>query len=267
MAFAGGDAEPLAETDLIVAEAATRQDVEAALPRLGARGWLYWELRPGQTLRPADVQRLGECGISQLQTFWHCGGFENRRWIIPLDHPGGVGMLLKRRFANVGPAFVRQMARLIAHSRTVHRALAISVIGRRAPAAQSTTFAQRFVHAQGVESTVNGSSPYVIATPTFPSSRSVVFLMDPDRSCEPTLVAKIARAEADEDPHAREADNLRAAHLAHGTIEAPRLVAHAVFERHAVLVETGVPGTLMQPRLVRNRPTACIEAVMRWLEE
>jgi hypothetical protein len=79
-------------------------------------------------------------------------------------------------------------------------------------------------------------------------------------------VAKIARTEGGEDPLAREAGNLRAAHLAQAGIDAPRLVAHAVFERHSVLVETAVGGRLMQPRLVRRRPAACIEAVMRWLE-
>ena len=270
VAFCGAEEEPRIEPDLIVAEAATLQEVEAVLPRLGPRGWLYWELRPGHTLRPADLKRLGRCGVSQVQVFWHCGGFEDRRWIIPLDNPAGLAMLLKRRFTLLATRVLLEMARMLAHSRMVRRTLAISVIGRRAPAGRPITFPERFVEAHGGTFQLTApdtSRAYVVATPTFPSSRCVVFLMDPGPSCEPTLVAKITRAEADDDPHAREAGNLRAAHLAHGSIEAPRLVAHAVFERHALLVETAVGGTMIRPRLVRSKPTACIEAVMRWLED
>jgi aminoglycoside phosphotransferase len=268
--FADSEVGARGEIDLVVAEGATLQQAEAVLPQLVPGGWLYWEPSAGQTMRPEDLKALERWGIPHVQAFWHCGGFENRRWIVPLDQPGGLAMFLKRRFADVPSNVLRRMAGLLAHSRTLRRRLSISLIGCRAPVKQSAMFVQRFVEAQRHSLEPAPSPPgnsYVIATPTFSSSRSVVFLMNPGPSCEPTLVAKIARAEADGDPLAREARNLRAVYLAHPGVEAPRLMAHGLFERRAILVESAVPGRLLQPRLVRRRPAACLEAVLQWLEE
>jgi aminoglycoside phosphotransferase len=193
--------------------------------------------------------------------FWHSPGFEDQRWIVPLDHAGGPAMLLKRRLPTVSPRLLQKSVELLMRSPMVRRRLAISLIGRRGPIGHTGTFAHRFAGLQGVP------RPYLVATPSFPSSRTVVFLMEPGASHEPTLVAKIARVEGGAEALRREADNLRAVHRDCETVEAPRLRAHAIFDRHAVVLESAVPGRLMQPRIVRRAPAVCIDAVMRWLED
>ena len=270
LVFAGGQPHACGQADLVVAEGAARQQIEGVLPELRPGGWLYWELRSGQTLRQADIAWLRRCGISHVQAFWHCGGFENRRWIIPLADPAGLAMFLKRRIVNIPANLLSQIADGLARSRTLHRTLAISVIGCHTPGAECGTFAERFMVAQTLRlglAPIGPGRPYILATPAFPSSRSVVFLMSPNQSYEPTLVAKIARAEADGEPLACEARNLRALHLAGADVEAPKLVSHGVFERRAILVESALPGRLMTPRVVRRQPDACIEAVTDWLAE
>jgi aminoglycoside phosphotransferase (APT) family kinase protein len=267
--FADEDSTPGGEVDLVVAQGATRRQVEAVLPRLAPAGWLYWERGSGLALRANDRHWLDRAGLSQIQAFWHCAGFEECRWIVPLEEPSALAMLLKRRFSGVAPDRLVQIARVITRSLTFRRMLATSVIACRGAGRECATFAQRFIETHGgAPSGLPGSTrAFIMATPRFASSRSVVFLMAPDAECEPTLVAKIARAEADGDALACEARNLRDLQLAHQRIDAPTLTAHAVFERRAVLVESAVHGQLMQPSLVRSRPGECIEAVTQWLEE
>jgi aminoglycoside phosphotransferase len=267
--FADPGTGPDKPADLIVAQEASGPEVEAMLPRLSHGGWLYWELRAGQTLQPADRVWLERRGIPTVRTFWHSGGFENRRWIIPIDEPTGLAMLLRRRFPNVAPAVLRNIAAQLTRSHTIRRRLAVSVIGCRGPE-RGRPFPERFIETHGgdIRPTPTGSpSAYVVATPNFPSSRSVVFLMRPDTSCQPTVVAKIARAECDGRPLACEATNLRAVERAQVGVEAPRLIAHGLYERHAVLLESALPGPLMQPRLVRHRPAPCLEAGLQWIEQ
>ena len=260
--FADGQGVSDSDADLVVAEGATRDQLEAVLPRLASGGSLYWEWPSGgQAPGHEDLDWLAQRGVSQVRTFWHTPGFEDQRWIVPLDHPGGPAMLLKRRLPRMPAKFLQKSAELLSRFGMVRRRMAISLIGRRGPISHPGTFAHRFAGLQGKP------HPYLVATPSFPSSRTVVFLMEPGPSHEPTMVAKIARVEGGAEALGREADNLRAVHRDCETVEAPRLRAHAIFDRHAVVLESAVPGRLMQPRVVRRAPTMCVEAIMRWLED
>lgn len=270
VAFAGDPDYAHAEADLVVAHAASRQELEAVLPRLVSGGWFYWELRPGQTPNAADIDWLARWGISQVRTFWHSPGFEDSRWIVPLDHPGALAMLMRRRLARVAPKVLLKTAEFLGRSRLVRRRMAISLIGRRGPVGHAGTFAHRFAESRGLvldPFSMPWRRPYLVATPSFASSRSVVFLMEPGPSHDATLVAKIARVESGAEALSREAENLRAVHMAYADVEAPRLTAHAVSDRHAIVLESGVPGRLMQPSLVRRDPAGCLDAVMRWLQD
>jgi hypothetical protein len=270
VSFAGLHGDPCGEADLVVAQSVGRQDLERVMPRLVSGGWLYWELKAGQSPSAADLDWLARWGVSQVRTFCNLPDFEDRRWIVPLDHSGGFAMLLKRRFAAVPPKVLLKCAGVLSQSRIARRRMAISLIGRRGPAGHPGTFAHRFAEAEGEmldPTAVPWHRPYLVATPSFASSRSVVLLMEPGASLEASLVAKIARVEGDADTFGREAENLRALQLDHPAAEAPRLRGHAMFDGHEIVMESGVPGQLMQPRVVRRAPAACIDAVMTWLED
>lgn len=127
------------------------------------------------------------------------------------------------------------------------------------------SLATRFVDSLG---SLAGGPPLqaVMATPGFPSSRNVVFLLGPEQSSEPTLVAKVARLGGGDEGLAREAGNLRLLERGWPHGEAvPRLVAHGSCLGHEILLETAVSGRPMSPRVVRQQPTHCIDAVMTWL--
>jgi aminoglycoside phosphotransferase len=106
----------------------------------------------------------------------------------------------------------------------------------------------------------------VLATPRFPSSRNVVFLLGPADSRCPTLVAKVARLAGRDDGLAKEAGNLLALQRSWPEVDCiPRLVAHGLFLGHQILLETAVPGRPMTADMVRRQYRVCVDAVLRWL--
>lgn len=109
----------------------------------------------------------------------------------------------------------------------------------------------------------------LMVTPRFHTSRNAVFLLFPEGSADPVLVAKVSRRDDPGGFLSREAANLETIQAMRpgGFDSIPRLVACDVHEQELVLVETAITGRLMRPSLVRRDPEHCIEAVMDWLEE
>jgi aminoglycoside phosphotransferase len=110
---------------------------------------------------------------------------------------------------------------------------------------------------------------WVALTPRFRASAHVVLLALAEGREELVLVAKVARLPGRSDTLDREAANLRAVQGARpgGFDSIPRLVGVDVEAGTHLLLETGVPGRVLDGPLVRRRPRACAEAILAWVAE
>lgn len=104
-----------------------------------------------------------------------------------------------------------------------------------------------------------------VATPRFETSDNLIFLVFDKHSNSPVLVGKISRFGQDASNALREAENLAALETAGIDVSAPRLVAIGQFCGNALLLETGVGGTMMSPSVVRSNRERCVRRVLRWL--
>jgi len=107
----------------------------------------------------------------------------------------------------------------------------------------------------------------ILLTPRFRSSRHIVFLLLPDGSRDPVLVAKLPRLGGESPALSREASALRAIQrrqvVAPGT--APELIALESHRGHLLLVETALPGPPLNPAQVRRDPASAVTAASEWL--
>lgn len=109
----------------------------------------------------------------------------------------------------------------------------------------------------------------LLLTPRFRTSRHVVFLVLPEGSSTPVLVAKAPRLRDDRVAIERESATLRAAQEARpgGFDTIPRVVSLEDVHGWPLLVETALAGRPMSPAAVRRHPERCIGAVLDWLAE
>lgn len=109
----------------------------------------------------------------------------------------------------------------------------------------------------------------IMATPRFRTSAHVIFLILARESPDPVLVVKICRLAGEAVSLHREAQNLQAVQMARpgGFDSIPRLVAYECFAATRLLVETGLPGRVMAPSLVREQPEECTEVLVRWITD
>ena len=110
---------------------------------------------------------------------------------------------------------------------------------------------------------------WVALTPRFRASAHVVLLALADGHDDPVLVAKVARLPGRSDTLDREAANLHAAQAARpgGFDSIPRVVCVDLVAGTHLLLETGVPGRVLDGAAVRRRPQACAEALLTWVVE
>lgn len=113
----------------------------------------------------------------------------------------------------------------------------------------------------------SGFSSLVI-TPRFRASSHVIFLLIPNGTTEPTLVAKIPRLKDASESLEREAAALESIQRLHaGSLNTiPRLIAYEEFRGYPVLVETALNGVLMDNSYIRRRFSDCCEMTLRWLD-
>lgn len=104
-----------------------------------------------------------------------------------------------------------------------------------------------------------------VATPRFETSGNVIFLVFDKHSDSPVLVGKMSRCGQDATSALREAENLAALQTAGIDVLAPRLVTIGQFCGNALLLETGVAGTMMSRSVVRSNRERCVRRVLRWL--
>jgi aminoglycoside phosphotransferase len=107
----------------------------------------------------------------------------------------------------------------------------------------------------------------ILLTPRFRASRHVVFLLVHRASGVPLLVAKVARLQGSGAWSEREADNLHAAHAARrgGFASIPRVLACEEHRGHAILLETALAGSALDPAAMRAQPRRRVRAVGGWL--
>jgi aminoglycoside phosphotransferase (APT) family kinase protein len=107
----------------------------------------------------------------------------------------------------------------------------------------------------------------ILLTPRFRSSSHVIFLLLPDESQNPVLVAKMPRSGGASPALLREASALQAIQrlqaAAPGSV--PELVALESFRGQMLLLETGLAGPPLSPTAVRRDHAAAIEEASAWL--
>ena len=108
---------------------------------------------------------------------------------------------------------------------------------------------------------------WLALTPGFPASSHILFFVLCEGTTEPVLVMKVSRVPGEDPSLSREAANLQIVHTttrdAAGSI--PRLLAFNSDHGNAMLIETALVGTQMDPAFVRSRPKFCAEAGMKWI--
>jgi aminoglycoside phosphotransferase (APT) family kinase protein len=108
----------------------------------------------------------------------------------------------------------------------------------------------------------------LVITPRFRASSHVIFMLIPNGTTEPTLVAKMPRLKDASASLAREAAALESIQRLHGgklhTI--PRLVAYEEYRGYPILIETALNGVLMDNNYIRRRFSDCCEMTLRWLD-
>ncbi|HBY96445.1 MAG TPA: hypothetical protein DEP84_21295 [Chloroflexi bacterium] len=109
----------------------------------------------------------------------------------------------------------------------------------------------------------------VVVTPRFRASSHVVFLLLPEGSSDPALVAKLPRLAGASEGVEREAANLRAVQASRpgGFDSIPRVVAFETYRGRQILLETALVGQPMDRATVRRDFVGCCDAVARWLAE
>ena len=105
----------------------------------------------------------------------------------------------------------------------------------------------------------------ILITPRFRSSRHIVFLLLPDGSRDPVLVAKLPRLGGESPALSREAAALRAIQQVVAPGTAPELIALESHRGHLLLVETALPGPPLNPAAVRRDPASAVTAASEWL--
>lgn len=107
----------------------------------------------------------------------------------------------------------------------------------------------------------------VLLTPRFRASSHVVFLLLPEGSPNPALVAKLPRRAGVSPALMREAANLVAIRRRQAAApdSVPELVAFEPHRGHMLLVETALAGPPLHPAAVRRDPAGSIDEAIRWL--
>jgi aminoglycoside phosphotransferase (APT) family kinase protein len=107
----------------------------------------------------------------------------------------------------------------------------------------------------------------VLLTPRFRASSHVVFLLMPEESQIPALVAKLPRRAGMSPALVREAAALRAiqARRAAAPGSVPELVAFEPHRSHMLLVETAIAGLPLHPDVVRRSPSGAACDAIGWL--
>ena len=107
----------------------------------------------------------------------------------------------------------------------------------------------------------------VVYTPLFQASAHVIFLILTESSNDPVLVAKVSRFPGMSAALDREAANLQAVQVVwpDRLDSVPRLLAYDDFAGTRLLLETGVPGRILKPALVRRRPEEYTELLVDWI--
>jgi aminoglycoside phosphotransferase len=145
-----------------------------------------------------------------------------------------------------------------------HRA-SLRSCGRGAPLNRLQAFLEANHERLGLEQYgLAAPATYVLVTPRFRASRHVVFLVLPQGSPWPALVAKIPRLEGDIDGLAREHAGLAAADAAPELARTiPRVVA---FDRNEpLLLETALRGRPLMGRDFRRSGERLVPPVVDWL--
>lgn len=106
----------------------------------------------------------------------------------------------------------------------------------------------------------------IMLTPRFRASAHVIILLFDHRNPDPVLVAKIPRAPGDRHALSREAANLRTVQSLResGFSSIPRVVAFEEFAGTWLLLESALPGRVMQASTVRRDPDRCARLLVSW---
>lgn len=115
---------------------------------------------------------------------------------------------------------------------------------------------------------LNDGFSSLVITPRFRASSHVIFLLIPNGTTEPTLVAKMPRLKDASESLAREAAALEAIQRLHGGSlkSIPQLIAFEDYRGYPILVETALNGVLMDNDYIRRHFAACCDMVVDWLQ-
>lgn len=129
-------------------------------------------------------------------------------------------------------------------------------------------FAEAFLHERG-EALGLGNETFttLMLTPRFRASSHVVCLLFRPGAAAPTLVAKTPRLLDGRSTLAHEAASLSALQQLRpeGFDSVPKLIAFESFHGRPLLIETALPGPLMEPAHVRAHGPHCCDLISTWL--
>jgi aminoglycoside phosphotransferase len=107
---------------------------------------------------------------------------------------------------------------------------------------------------------------YVVLTPRFRASAHVVVMVLHESSPDPVLVVKMSRLPGPSSTLDREARNLRIVQASRpgGFASIPRLLAFEAFSGTPLLVQTAVPGQVLDSRTVRRKRQELADRILAW---
>jgi aminoglycoside phosphotransferase (APT) family kinase protein len=256
----------LSDEDVRAAGAGVRDGGVILAETGGLLGW-----RPGRPIRSANairrvVRQLEGAGFGSVTTYVAWPAHGRTTAFVPSAHRATVGAWLTRKVDRRLWRIVAVVARVAAGTGLLTLLAPAVVVVARRPAADGASRAPADRRGTGTSwlGARLGTPAVVALTPRFSASGHVVGLADlalaPGGG--PRSVLKAARLDDDTDGIRHEAEVLRSIEPSLGAAgTAPRLVHLQVDARPPYLIETGVTGSPLDPRAVRDDVRAAALAV------
>lgn len=233
-------------------------------------GWVYVETAPRRReRRPAGIRRtLERAGFSGVRLHWHWPSFAAADEILPLEAPAGLaGAFTRRRRSGLRAVFYRTMA---AVGRTGMLPLfaphvsAVATAGAPRPSLVASGLAEHgAVLGRGDRQPERGTDISYL-TPRYGTSRNVIALVRTGGRPPIVAVAKVPR-DGDMSSLRREAAALRLLERHAPSVEhVPRVLGIVEAPGRGMLLETAVPGRVIDRRDLISRREEWVERVAAW---
>ncbi len=240
----------------------------SALELLEPGGWLMVDLPRHARVRrllSRSAEALVDEGAEPVLVHWLMPDRARSSIVVPLGDPVAMQAALTRRRSTRAKTMLVGAARWLARAGIAPDMLAgdVRLLARRGGGHTVGGLPGLDPIAGTLEPHVGVDASWTLLTPRFGASAHVVLLLRSEGSLR--LVAKIARLASDDGPE-REGRMLEALVRAGAPPHAqPRPVFVGRTGGHAVLVETGLEGSLLDRQTLRGDPPHWIHAVVGWL--